>query len=224
MKPFNKILVLGDIHMPFCDWEALEQARVFALRNKPDLVISTGDLTDQKAWSRFMKEPSDDNPDSEWTKTVKASKELAKMFPNMEIIRSNHDLRYVKKAYEVGICKSMLKGLDELFPFKGWKWKLQNDPLIYGNIAFMHGDELRGSVRAKVQLLGRNVVQGHTHQAELVYTSTFERRLWGMDVGCMVDAKSSAFDYAATYVSKIWIGYGWIQDNVPYLFPKKEKI
>jgi predicted phosphodiesterase len=217
----NKILVLGDIHLPFCDWEALEQARQFAVKNKPDLVFTTGDLTDQKSWSRFMKEPDDDNPENEWRKTVHASKQLAKMFPNLVIRRSNHDIRYMKKAAEAGLVKSMMRTLPELFPYKGWTWELDNDPYMIGNIAFMHGDELSGSVKAKVQSLGMNVVQGHTHKAEIIYNCTFNRRLWGMDVGCMVDVKSAAFDYAARNLTKVWVGHGWIQDGVPYLFPKK---
>jgi predicted phosphodiesterase len=217
----KKILVLGDIHLPFADWEALEQAREFAVKHKPDVVFTTGDLTDQKSWSRFMKEPHDDNPESEWNKTVAASKELAKMFPRLVIRRSNHDIRYIKKAAEAGIVKAMIRGLDELFPYKGWIWELGNDPYVLDDIAFMHGDELYGSVKVKVQQLGLNVVQGHTHKAEIVYNCTFNRRLWGMDVGCMIDTKSAAFDYAAKALSKVWVGHGWVQDGVPYLFPKK---
>jgi len=218
----NRILVLGDIHLPFCDWDALEEARKFGVKHKADLVFTTGDLTEQKSWSRFLKEPSDDNPESEWNKTVAAAKELNKMFPNLVIRRSNHDLRYMKKAFEAGLTKSMIKGLDELFPYKGWIWALDNDPYIVDDIAFLHGDELNGSVRSKVQILGMNVIQGHTHaKAEIVYHATFNRKLWGMDVGCMIDTKSAAFDYAAKNLTKVWVGFGWIQDGVPYLFPKK---
>jgi predicted phosphodiesterase len=209
--------------MPFQDWEVLEQARQFAAKNKPDLVYSVGDITDQKSWSRFLKDPTDDCPETEWNKTMKASKELSKMFPKLLIRRSNHDQRYIKKAYEAGIVKAMLRGLDELFPYKGWRWILDNDPheLNNGSIAVMHGDELQGSVKSKVQHLAMNVVQGHTHKAEIVYNCTFNRRLWGMDVGCMIDKKSAAFEYAAKYLSKVWVGFGWVQDGVPYLFPKK---
>jgi predicted phosphodiesterase len=217
----KRILVLGDLHLPFCDWDVLEQAREFKVKHKPDLIIQTGDLTDQKAWSRFLKDPEDDSPESEWTKTVAASKELAKMFPEMEILDSNHDRRYVKKAAEAGIPKIMLRTLDELFPFKGWNWHLEPEPFVVGDIAFMHGDELQGSVRSKVQTLGMNVVQGHTHKAELIYNCTYNKRYFGMDVGCMVDAKSAAFNYAARSLTKIWVGFGYIQDGVPYLFPKK---
>lgn len=209
------------MHLPFVDWDVVEQAREFKIKHKPDLVISTGDLTDQKAWSRFLKEPDDDSPDNEWLKTQKAAKELAKMFPEMEILDSNHDRRYIKKAAEAGLPKAMIRTLEELFPYKGWHWRLEDEPVVYNNIAFMHGDELTGGIMAKVRTLGMSVVQGHSHKAELVYNCTFNKQCFGMDVGCMVDKKSAAFAYAKKSLTKVWVGFGYIQDGVPYLFPKK---
>ena len=53
----KKILVLGDSHLPYTDFEVIKQAHEFNKKFKADIVISTGDMTDQKYWSRFPKSP-----------------------------------------------------------------------------------------------------------------------------------------------------------------------
>jgi predicted phosphodiesterase len=217
-----KILVLGDSHLPYTDFEVIEQAHSFAKKVKPDLVISTGDMTDQKFWSRFPKSPEDDGGIAEWEKVIKGAKEFGKMFPKLVILNSNHDRRYVKKASDSGIPKIMIRTLSELIPNPGWKWHLGPNPFIVGDIAFMHGDELNGGVKAKATTLGMNVVQGHSHKAELHYVNTFNKSLFAMDVGCTVDPKSPAFDYAASSLTKVWVGFGYIDNGVPHLIPKEK--
>lgn len=218
----KKILILGDSHLPYTDFEVIEQAHDFAKKFKPDIVISTGDMTDQKYWSRFPKSPEDDGGQLEWEKVLAGAKEFAKMFPKLTILNSNHDRRYAKKAAESGIPKIMIRTLSELIPNKGWQWHLGPDPLVIGNTAFMHGDELQGGVKAKANVLGMNVVQGHSHKAELHYVNTFGKSLFAMDVGCTVDPKSAAFDYAASSLTKVWVGFGYIDNGVPHLVPKKK--
>jgi len=217
-----KILILGDSHLPFTDFDVIEQAREFAKKNKPDIIISTGDMTDQKFWSRFPKGPEDDGGMAEWEKVVKTSKEFGKMFPKLTILNSNHDRRYAKKAAESGLPKIMIKTLSELIPNPGWKWHLGPDPLIVDKIAFMHGDELHGGVKAKAATLGMSVVQGHSHKAELHYLNRFDKQIFALDVGCTVDPRSSAFDYAASSLTKVWVGFGYVEHGVPHLIPKKK--
>lgn len=217
----KRILILGDSHHPDADFDVLEQARQFAKQHKITQVVSTGDMLDQKAWSRFPKGPDDDSPQLEWEKAVKSCLEMAKMFPNMIILNSNHDRRYIKKAAEAGLPKAMIRTLDELIPVKGWKWHLGPNPLVIDNTAFMHGDELQGSVEVKATKLGMNVVQGHTHKAELKYVCTFDKRLFALDVGCTVDVNGRSFDYAASSLTKVWVGFGYIENGVPHLIPKK---
>jgi len=221
MKKVNKILVLGDIHAPFADMDAIKQASEFNRTFKADIIICTGDIFDQKAWSRFLKDPSDDGPETEWNKSLEQINFIKSLFPKMTIIGGNHDRRYIKKAKEAGIVKAMLRPLDELVNAPGWKWHSGPEPFVVNNIAFFHGDELPGGVSAKVKTMGRNCVQGHTHKAELFYLTLFDKRIWGLDAGSMIDQKKSAFDYAAGYLTKCWVGFAYIENNVPHLIPKR---
>lgn len=220
MKKKN-ILILGDPHAPFHDMEVLKQAHEFKKKNKVDLVICTGDITDQKAFSRFPLTADDDNGALEWEKTLKGLKEIEKLFPEMVILNSNHDRRYVKKALEAGLASTMIKTMEELIPIKGWKWHMGPNPYVVDNIAFMHGDELQGRVGVKATKLGMSVVQGHSHKASLEFINTFNKQIFALDVGCTIDPKGSAFNYAASSLTKVWTGFGFIEQGVPHLFPKK---
>lgn len=221
-KKYNKILILGDIHTPFADMELIRQAWQYNKSFNADLVICTGDMLDQKAFSKYPKSPEDDGPAVEWEKALDQCWEIESYFPNMIILGSNHDRRYMKKASEAGLPKLMIKTLKELIPIKGWHWHLGPEPLVLnGNIACLHGDELQGAPIVKATKLGMNVIQGHTHQASLQYLQTFQKQLWAVDPGCMVDKQAAAFDYAASSLTKVFTGFGIVQDNVPQIIPKK---
>lgn len=217
---YKKILVLGDIHTPFADLDIIKQAYEFNKKFKADLVLCTGDVLDQKAFSKYPKDPEDDGPAEEWRKSVEQCKEIAKYFPKMTILGANHDRRYLKKAAEAGLPKFMLKALKDLVPIPGWTWHLGPNPLVLnGNIACMHGDELQGAPIVKAQKLGMNIIQGHTHQAVIQYLQNFNKQMWALDAGCTVDPTAAAFDYAAGSLTKVWRGFAYVENNVPHLVP-----
>lgn len=217
----KKILVLGDIHLPWCDWRALEQAAEFNKKYKADLVITVGDLTDQKTWSKFGRETDDPGNNEEWTQVLEAANKLHKLFPKMTILIGNHDIRYLKSAKVAGIPSAMLRTLEEMLAYKGWKWHTEDDPLVYDGMSFLHGDEHPGTVEQKASMLGMPVIQGHTHKARIVYVSTPYKNLWGLDCGCLVDPKSPAARYAAKSLRKTFVGFATITNGIPHLHPKK---
>lgn len=219
----KKILVLGDIHLPWCDWNALEQAAEFNKKYKADRVITVGDLTDQKTWSKFGRDTDDPGNNEEWKQVLISAKRLYKLFPNMVILIGNHDIRYLKAAKIAGIPSQMLKTLKEMLPFKGWNWHTDDDPYVVDNISYLHGDEHPGTVEQKACILGMPVVQGHTHKARLVYVTTPHKNLWGLDAGCIVDSKGPAARYAAKSLRKTFVGFATITNRIPRLHPKIKK-
>lgn len=218
----KKILCLGDIHLPWCDWDALEQAAEFNKKYKADLVITVGDLTDQKTWSKYGRDSDDPGNNEEWDQVVKSAKRLQKLFPKMTILIGNHDIRYLKAAKVAGIPTQMLRTLKEMLPAKGWTWHTEDEPFQYDGMAFMHGDEHPGMVEQKAAMLGQPVIAGHTHKARIVYITTPTKTLWGMDAGCLVDPKSPAARYAAKALRKTFIGFSTITNNIPALHPKRK--
>ncbi len=102
-KIYTKILVIPDIHLPWANWAALAQVKKWHDKHKPDLVICLGDITDQKIWSRWPKDVDDYSPSEEFKQAAKGIKKLHKWFPNMVILRGNHDTRILSNAIEAGI-------------------------------------------------------------------------------------------------------------------------
>lgn len=219
-KKFKKILVLPDMHLPWVNWKAVQQAKRWKDKHKPDLVVCLGDITDQKIWSRWMKDIDDFSPSEEFLRAEEGIKKLHQWFPNMLILRGNHDNRILNKAIEAGIPSQMFKDIDEVFNFKGWTWISPTEKLIVdsnrGPILFVHGDEQGGTVAQKSRILGINVCQGHTHKASTTYTSSLYRSFWGAEMGCLMDIPSKASKYAASNPVGSTVGFGVIKYGVPY--------
>lgn len=219
----SKVLVLGDMHLPYPDMALLKQAYEFNKRYKADLVICVGDLTDQKTWSKFGRDTDDVGNDEEWDMVIKSAKAVEKFFPNMTVLLGNHDIRYLKAANVAGIPSQMVKTLKEALPIKGWKWHTEDQPFEYDGVAYVHGDEDSGPPETKATCLGQPVVQGHTHKGRIVYVITPKRKLiWGMDVACTADVKSPAFRYAKKMLKKALVAFGTVcHGRVPHIYPKE---
>lgn len=220
MKVYNKVLILPDIHAPWVDWQALEQAHKWAKRHKPDLVVQLGDLTDQKIWSRWQKDVDDISPSDEYLAAEKALKRIHKMFPKMVILRGNHDVRILSKAVEAGIPSQMFRDVDQVFNFPGWTWVAQNKKFIVntvrGQVLIVHGDEQGGTVAQKSRILGMSVIQGHTHKVSITYTTTLKGTVFGAEMGCLMDINSKAAKYAAANPVGCSVGFGVLKYGVPY--------
>jgi len=136
-------LVIPDVHLPWGHDKAIKKMHKWYKKHKPDLVICLGDLTDQKIWSRWQQDVDDFSPSQEFEMAYKDIKKLQKLFPEMLIIRGNHDTRVLSKAIEGGIPSQMFKDVDEVFACKGWKWYKRSERLIVqtasGPILFQHG-------------------------------------------------------------------------------------
>jgi predicted phosphodiesterase len=219
-KTYNKILVLPDAHAPWVNWKALEQAYRWRLSHKPDLVVCLGDITDQKIWSRWQKDVDDVSPSDEFLAAEKALKKMHKMFPEMTILRGNHDVRILSKAVEAGIPAQMFNDVDSVFNYKGWKWIPHSTKLVIktprGPILFVHGDEQGGTVAQKSRILGMSVVQGHTHKVSITYTTTLKGTIFGAEMGCIMDTNSKAAKYAAANPVGSSVGFGVVKFGVPY--------
>jgi hypothetical protein len=58
-KTFKKVLVISDLHIPFCDLKALDLALEYGYKANVDAVIINGDLLDFTSVSRFLSRPNE---------------------------------------------------------------------------------------------------------------------------------------------------------------------
>jgi len=213
------IMFLPDLHAPAFDYEAVRWAARLVPKFHIDVVVQLGDIADQRIWSRFPADPDFDNPTTELEDLMASMSFLHRLFPDMHILAGNHDGRWIKRAMQAGLPAQLVKALHEIFPYDGWKWHLDNEPLIIDGIAMIHGDEMFGPVGLKASRMGMPLAAGHSHQGRLEYIPMFGRTIWGMECGCLVDEESSAFRYAAKNPRRQWKGVGMSLEGEPHLIP-----
>lgn len=218
----HAVFVLPDIHLPWTDWGVLEEARRRFLEFKKQysrthkvVVVQLGDLIDGYSWSRFHKAPDGPSAQHEWDLVEEAVIRLHKLFPEMQIIEGNHDVRAMRKALEVMMPRQLLKELDQVFDCPKWVWHVNNEPLQIDGVAYIHGDEISApSMALKASKMGQSVVTGHSHKASLAFINHFNKEMFGMECGAIVDEKAICFRYAAKSPMRTWVGYATVIDGV----------
>jgi predicted phosphodiesterase len=197
-------------------------AHRWAEKHNPDLVVQLGDLGDQKAWSRWPKDTDDPNPAQEFDELLVGCEKLWGYFPQMKILKGNHDMRLSRSMQEARLPAKMFKELDEMIDLPGWEF--MNDeklvvPTARGKILFVHGDEDGGTPIEKATHAGMNLVQGHTHKATIVHREVMGNTYFGAEFGHLMDYKSKAAKYAARSFKTHMPCFGVIKHGVPYVIP-----
>lgn len=220
---YDVIICLPDQHLPWPDWNAIKEVSKvyhhYKRQKKRVCVVNLGDIIDAKAWSRFPKDNDDLSAQLEWDQVIVAMEKLHKLLPEQQLLLGNHDRRLVVKALEANLPRQLVKGLDDLFPYNGWKWHTHSKPLVIDDIIFMHGDEMAGTVAQKANKLGKSVVQGHTHKGSLTYTNTFTHNVFGMECGWIGDENGMGARYASKHPVLCFKGFAVIENGAPRLIP-----
>jgi hypothetical protein len=81
----NNILIIGDIHVPYHNIQALTLALKYGLENEVNTILLNGDIIDFYAISRFEKDPRKRNFGHEVLMTRQFLATLRKLFPNAAI-------------------------------------------------------------------------------------------------------------------------------------------
>tara|TARA_B110000503_G_scaffold65401_1_gene102815 strand:+ start:117 stop:824 length:708 start_codon:yes stop_codon:yes gene_type:complete len=221
MSKHNRVLVISDLHLPYHrNPDAFRFLKEIKKIHKPDFVVSIGDLLDQHALSFHDSNADLYSAGHELKKAKEYVKELESIFPELIEIDSNHSSMIFRRAVKHGLPRAYLKDYGEFLETKKWKWV---DDLVITlpnkqRCLFTHG---RSADVLKVsQTNGMNCVQGHYHTKFLIeYWANPDDLFWGMQVGCMIDQKSLAFEYAKNFKTRFIMGCGMIIDSQPKLMP-----
>lgn len=220
-KRNSSILVISDLHIPFGHKDTVAFLTEIKKVYKPDKIVCIGDEVDKHAMSFHDSDPDLPSAGDELEESIEGLQPIYKLFPEVDLVDSNHGSMVYRKSKHHGIPRKYIKNYgDVLEAPKGWKWyhdlviKASDGQLIY----FHHGLKAKGLQVA--QQLGMCFVQGHYHNTfEIGYSSTPEKLIWNMTVGCLIDDKSLAFAYNKTTLGRPIIGCGIIIDGQPMLIP-----
>lgn len=201
IKGAKRILVIGDLHIPWHDEEAVALALKYGKDRDADTILINGDMVDFYAISRWETDPKKRDLAGEVDAGIEFLKHIREMFPKAKIVwkEGNHEERW--EAY-------LRKKASELLGLKRFTWQAVYEleehgiehvgdcrPAKLGKLHIIHGHEYRFAIQNPVNpargLFNRgkvHAVTNHFHQ----FSSHSERRLdqkvittWS--IGCLCD-------------------------------------
>jgi hypothetical protein len=230
----NRILCFGDDQAPAQHPDAYEILKDAKHKFNPTRVVHMGDELDLNNVSDYLKSVDADNAQTELGKGLDHLKKLYQLFPNVDVLRSNHvDARIQRKKDSAGVPQFMLRSIEEMLEMpKGWK---RHDEIIIDDILFRHGHKDRKNLKGTLNrlVLHRhkkyyNMLCGHHHTAfgfshlpELVAENGRMKFLWGGHSGCLMDRNHP---YAKAYSAGYEIlGFTVIENGLPrFIIPETD--
>lgn len=215
-KPF---LVISDLQIPFEHPKALQFCSYLKKHyGIPDEnVLNVGDESDQYhggAWDKDPDEPL--SPVHEIQITRDRFKEWANIFPVMKLAISNHGLRWVRKATGAQIPTQLIRSYQQIFETPpGWVWREEwRFSQLKHPFRMIHGMGYSGmnGHRNAVIDSGISTVIGHLHSFAAVSHIKMlgADRLWGMNVGALIQPDAIAFKYGKYNRPQPTLGAGLI--------------
>lgn len=218
----SRILVVPDLHFPYCHIDSLDFLYKLKKTLNPSKVICLGDELDYHAMSFHDKDPDLDNSGAELVRALGYIDTLHEIFPNMQLLHSNHGSMAYRKAKHHGMPRHLLKSYNDVLgvPKDDWSWH-ESIVLVLPNgqrCKFVHGAS--ANILAASQKLGMSLVQGHHHSLfELRYWSAGNGLHFAVSSGCLIDDTSMAFAYNKLQVVRPLLGVTFIENSIPYMIP-----
>jgi len=190
----RNVLVIGDLHEPFCldeylDW-CLEQYEIYQCNQ----VVFIGDIIDNHYSSYHETSADGMGGADELELSIKRIARWYKAFnqKGTKVIIGNHDRMIMRKAQTSAIPSKWIKSYKEVLEVPNWDFveRFEQD-----GVQYIHGEG--GTARTKCRADMQNTIQGHLHtQCYIEHYCGQNFRVFGMQVGCGIDHDSYAMAYA----------------------------
>lgn len=217
----ESVLVISDQHFPYNHPDIIAFLKAIKEKYKPDRVVNIGDELDYHAISFHDHHPDLLAPGDELQVAIKRIEPLFKLFPEMDLIESNHGSLVYRKGKHHGLPRHVFRSYREVLGApKGWRWHFDlTIKLPTGTYCYFHHGKSSNGQRLS-QAMGMCVVQGHFHEKySIEYWGNPLGLYWSMQVGCLIDDKTLAFEYNKTNLKRPLIGCGIILKGLPKLLP-----
>lgn len=217
----SRILVISDTHYPYNHPDIVAFLKFLKKELRPTRIIHIGDEVDYHAISFHESDPDLMSPGDELKASIARLKPIYELFPEMDLIESNHGSLVYRKGRFHGLPRTVFKTYREILEAPvGWKWHmdltltLPNKQKVY----FCHGKS-KNALKLS-QSMGMSTVNGHFHEDfSIQYWGNPLALHWAMVVGCLIDPKSLAYAYNKSNLKRPVIGLGFIENSLPRLIP-----
>jgi predicted phosphodiesterase len=193
VKAERRILVIGDVHEPYCKKGYREFCQKTYVENNCNQVLFIGDLLDNQ-YASFH----DSNPDlaggkDELEYAIAEIHKWRDAFPVADVIIGNHDRIIARKLFKAGVPSQWLKSYNEVLG-TDWNW---TERIVYDDVQYVHGEGGTASTKAKNDMM--STVQGHIHTQCYVQWFSGQKRIMAMQTGSGVDRDSLGMSYAKAF-------------------------
>lgn len=215
----QRILFISDMHIPYHHPKLIPFLAGLKLKYKPTRVICLGDELDKHAMSFHDSDPDLLSAGDELRVSLPTVKEVEELFPEMDIIDSNHGSMVHRKAKHHGIPRAYIKSYNDVLGVgPGWKW--HNDLTIElpdGKLVYIHHGKSAEAIKTS-QAMSMNHVCGHFHESFGVkYWANPTGLFFAVNAGCLIDDDNYAFAYNNVNLKRPIIGTALIIDGNPVL-------
>ena len=202
-KPETRVLVIGDLHEPFCLDSYLQHCKDVYSKYNCNRVVFIGDVIDNHYSSYHEASADGMGGGDELDLAIKRIGRWYRAFPKADVTIGNHDRIIARKAQTGGIPSRWVRDYSEVLNTPKWNFI---ERVVIDNVQYIHGEG--GTARTKSKADMMSTVQGHIHtQAYIEWMVGRNFRVFGMQVGCGIDTTSYAAAYAKHF-KKQAIGCG----------------
>lgn len=191
----SKVLVIGDLHEPFCLDGYLEFCREKKKKYRPDRIVFIGDIIDNHYASFHSTDPNGMGGNDELELAIKRVARWYKAFPKATVCIGNHDRLAFRKAVEGDVPLAWIREYNDVLGTPNWEWV---ERVVIDDVQYVHGEGPKAHVRAQRDF--QSTVQGHHHT--VAYVQNFagaDKRLFASQVGCGIDRTAYAMAYAKNF-------------------------
>ncbi|MCA9267059.1 MAG: metallophosphoesterase [Planctomycetales bacterium] len=211
-----RVLIIGDTHCPGMRRGYVDFLERVADEYGINRVVHIGDLVDWASISYHERSPSLSNPTAEYKLALRQVATLARAFPKADWLIGNHDALTERQAISAGLPPRLLRDYAELWEVP-WSVHPRFAKLVIDGVIYRHGDAGRGGQDAALQQAKdnfRSTVIGHFHsQAGVKWSAKPEFRVFGLAVGCGIDASRLQFEYGRKMAARPILGCGVVLDG-----------
>lgn len=217
----TRILFISDMHIPYNHKGLIPFLAGLKRRYDPTRVICLGDELDKHAMSFHDSDPDLPSAGDELQKALPIIKEVEQLFPEMDLVDSNHGSMVYRKAKHHGIPRRYIRPYNEVLGVgDGWVWHmdltLDMSPWDVPDVYVHHGKSAK-AVKTS-QAMSMSHVCGHFHESfGIEYWANPKGLYYGMNVGCLIDDDALAFAYNNSNLKRPIIGTGLIIEGIPVL-------
>jgi len=188
----ENILIIGDLHEPFCLDEYLDFCKETYIKYDCNKVIFIGDVIDNHYSSYHETSSEAMGGKDELEFAIERIARWYKAFPKADVIIGNHDRIIMRKAQTSNIPSKWIKEYRDVLETPGW---LFTESVTYNGVKYVHGEG--GTARSRMKADMESVVQGHLHtQCYTDWQVGNKFKIFGVQVGCGIDHESHAMAYA----------------------------